>query len=292
MSAPAWTRAGVSAGRKRADWLFRAACLMAVLVACAFLAFLLVAVMRDGAGRIDLKFLSEFSSRLPQNAGIKAAVFGTLWVIGLTALVSIPVGIAAAIYLEEFGHERNKLAQFVQLNIQNLAGVPSIVFGLLGLAVFVRFFDLGRSVIAGALTMSLLILPTIIVVAQEAIRAVPSSYRDGALALGATKWQAIRGQVLPAALPGVITGVILAVSRAIGESAPLITIGAVAFIGRVPDGPMSKFTVLPIQIYDWSSRPQKGFHENAAGAIIVLMAVLLVLNGAAIWIRARTQKRV
>lgn len=277
--------------RKTKDFLFKSLCFFAAAVAALFLVLLLYSVFRDGASRLSGNFLESFSSRIPSKAGIKASLFGTLWVITLTTVIAVPIGVAAAIYLEEFVHKSSRLASFIQLNISNLAGVPSIIYGLLGLALFVRSFGLDRSVIAGALTMSLLILPMIIVVSQEAIRAVPSSLREGALALGATPWQAVRTQVIPAALSGIITGIILSISRAIGESAPLITIGAVTYIATVPDSLGDKFTVLPIQIYDWSSRPQAGYHEAAAAAIIVLLAVLLVLNGVAVFIRARSQKR-
>jgi phosphate transport system permease protein len=207
-------------------------------------------------------------------------------------LVAVPIGVAAAVYLEVFTSSRNRLASFIQLNIANLAGVPSIVYGLLGLAVFVRMMALGRSVLAGALTLAILVLPMIIVVSQEAIKAVPRLYTEGSLALGATRWQTVFRQLLPAALPGIITGIILSVSRAMGETAPLITIGAVTVIRQVPEDLNSKFTVLPIQIFDWSSRPQVGYHAAAAAAIIVLVAMLLLLNSAAIVIRARSQKKV
>jgi phosphate transport system permease protein len=204
----------------------------------------------------------------------------------------VPIGVAAAVYLEVFTSSRNRLASFIQLNISNLAGVPSIVYGLLGLAVFVRTMALGRSVLAGALTLAVLVLPMIIVVSQEAIKAVPRLYSEGSLALGATRWQTVFRQLLPVAMPGIITGIILSVSRAMGETAPLITIGAVTVIRQVPEDLDSKFTVLPIQIFDWSSRPQVGYHEAAAAAIIVLVAMLLLLNSAAIIIRARSQKKV
>jgi len=291
MSAPGLFHGRISTGRKIADKTFRFVCFAAALTAALFLVLLLYSVMKDGAARLDLKFFSEFTSRIPDKAGIKASLWGTLWVISLTAVMAIPVGVAAAIYLEEFVQKSSRLAAFIQLNISNLAGVPSIIYGLLGLALFVRFFGLDRSVIAGALTMSLLILPMIIVVSQEAIRAVPQSLREGALAIGATRWQAVRTQVLPAAMSGIITGIILSLSRAIGESAPLITIGAVTFIATTPQSLGDKFTVLPIQIFDWSSRPQPGYHYAAAAAIIVLLSVLLLLNAVAIVIRARSQKR-
>ncbi len=291
MSASPLFSGRIAPSRKLADKLFRAFCFLATLMASIFLVLLLWSVIKDGAGRVTADFFSEFTSRFPEKAGIKAALAGTIWVIGLTAVIAVPVGVAAAVYLEEFVPKSNRLAAFIQLNISNLAGVPSIIYGLLGLAVFVRFFALDRSVLAGALTMSLLILPMIIVVSQEAIRAVPNSYREGALAIGATRWQTVRTQVIPAALSGITTGIILSLSRAMGESAPLITIGAVTFIKMTPQKLGDKFTVLPIQIFDWSSRPQVGYHEAAAAASIVLLVVLIVLNGIAIAIRLRSQKR-
>ncbi len=291
MSAPTLFRGRISTGRKVADKAFRLLCFGAAMLAAVFLVLLLYSVFKDGIARLSPGFLEVFTSRIPEKAGIKASLWGTVWVICLTAVIAIPIGVAAAIYLEEFVTKSSRLAAFIQLNISNLAGVPSIIYGLLGLALFVRFFALDRSVIAGALTMSLLILPMIIVVSQEAIRAVPQSLREGALAIGATRWQAVRTQVLPAAMSGITTGIILSLSRAMGESAPLITIGAVTFIATTPKALGDKFTVLPIQIFDWSSRPQPGYHEAAAAAIIVLLTVLLLLNGVAIVIRARSQKR-
>lgn len=282
----------VSPSRKRKDAMFRYVCFAAVFVACAFLVLLLWSVAKDGIGRIDASFFESYGSRFPEKAGIKAAIWGSLWVIVVAILIAVPIGVAAAVYLEVFTSSRNRLASFIQLNIANLAGVPSIVYGLLGLAVFVRTFALGRSVLAGSLTLAILVLPMIIVVSQEAIKAVPRLYTEGSLALGATRWQTVFRQLLPAALPGIITGIILSVSRAMGETAPLITIGAVTVIRQVPEDLESKFTVLPIQIFDWSSRPQVGYHEAAAAAIIVLVAMLLLLNSAAIVIRARSQKKV
>lgn len=264
-------------------------CLAAILLALLLLVTMLWSIVRDGAPRLSWDFFRNFSSRFPDQAGIKAALIGSIYVIALTALIAVPVGVAAAVYLEECTPRKNRLTEFIQVNIANLAGVPSIVYGLLGLALFVRTFELGRSVIAGALTMALLILPVVILVSQEALRAVPRSYRDASLALGATRWQTIQRQVLPAAKGGILTGIILSISRAIGETAPLITIGAVTYINFVPTSPMDKFTVLPLQVFDWSSRPQKGFHENAAAAILVLIAVLLVLNSIAIVLRARSK---
>jgi phosphate transport system permease protein len=276
--------------RKLLDRFFGSFCLISIVLACLVLIYLLSTVVRDGAGKLNPQFFNSFTSRIPDRAGIKASLFGTLWVIVLTGCIAVPVGIAAAIYLEEFNTRRNRLTNFIQVNIANLAGVPSIVYGLLGLALFVRWMALDRSIIAGALTMSLLILPMIIIVSQEALRAVPSSYREASFALGATKWQTIRGQVLPAALPGILTGVILSISRAIGETAPLITIGAVTYIATTPSSVTDKFTVLPIQIFDWASRPQEGFHKAAAGGILVLLAVLLTLNAAAVILRYRSQR--
>ena len=254
------------------------------------LAILIARILYDGRGWVDWQFLTSFPSRFPEKAGLLSALAGTLWLISLTALFSIPVGVAAAVYLEEFSRS-GRLKDIIEINIANLAGVPSIVYGLLGLAVFVRIMALGRSLVAGALTMSLLILPVIIISAREAIKAVPRSLRHGAMALGATRWQTVRHHVLPSALPGILTGVILALSRAIGETAPLIMIGALSYIAFTPSGPMDDFTALPIQIFNWTARPQKDFHSLAAGGIIVLLAVLLLMNATAVIIRQRAQRR-
>ena len=207
----------------------------------------------------------------------------------IAMLVSIPVSVGAAIYLEEYA-KPGRVSTFITINSANLAGVPSIVYGIIGLAIFVRFFGLDRSVLAGAMTMSLLILPVIIIASREAIKAVPSSLRQVAFALGATRWQVTRDHVLPQAMPGILTGVILALSRAIGETAPLIMIGALTYIAFVPEGPMDEFTALPIQIYNWTSRPQEAFHELASAGIIVLLLVLLIMNATAVWIRYRGSK--
>ncbi len=291
-------RARIAPGRRAADRVFGYVCLAAIVIAGALLVLLLWSVVRDGWERLSAQFMTSYTSRIPSRAGIKAALSGTLWVIALTAMIAVPVGVAAAIYLEEYRTRKSRLTEFIQLNIANLAGVPSIVYGLLGLALFVRGLDLGwfqmpglgRTILAGALTMSLLILPMVIIVSQEALRAVPSSYRDGSYALGATRWQTIRRQVIPAALPGILTGIILSVSRAMGETAPLIVVGAVTYIAAVPTGLGDKFTVLPIQIFDWSSRPQTGYHEAAAAAILVLLGVLLTLNSVAIVLRYRARR--
>jgi len=254
------------------------------------LALLLAVVARDGLDRLSWDFLTSYASRFPEQAGVRAAVLGSLWVVGLTALIAVPVGVAAAIYLEEFA-PRNWLTRLIETNINNLAGVPSIIYGLLGLAVFVRAMALGRSILAGALTLSLVVLPIVIVAAREGLRSVPQGIREGSLALGATRWQTVWHQVLPAALPSVMTGVILALSRAMGEAAPLITIGALLFVPFDPQGPLDSFTVLPLIIYDWISRPQPGFHEAAAAAIIVLLAVLLAMNALAAGIRMWAERR-
>jgi phosphate transport system permease protein len=251
---------------------------------------LIVDVVLDALPRLNAQFFSSFPSRHAEHAGIKAALAGSLYLMLLTGAVSAPLGIGAAIFLEEYARV-NRLTRFIELNIANLAGVPSVVYGLLGLGIFVRALNLERSLLAGSLTMSLLILPVIIIASREALRAVPRSLREGALALGATHWQAIYRNVLPLAMPGILTGVILAFSRAIGETAPLITIGALTFIAFLPENPLSPFTVLPIQSFNWISRPQDEFHANAAAAIVVLLAMLLILNAAAIWLRYRFQKR-
>ena len=268
---------------------FRLLCAAVAWAGIVILAVLLFHVTREGIRWLDLQFLTEFPSRFPEQAGIKSALWGTVWLIALTAGISIPVGVAAAIYLEEFS-PRNRLSQLIEVNIGNLAGVPSIVYGILGLVLFVRFLALGRSVLAGSLTMTLLILPVIIIAAREALRAVPDSIRHAAFALGATRWQAVRAQVLPVALPGILTGVILALSRAIGETAPLVMIGALTYVAFVPEGPMDAFTALPIQIFNWASRPQADFHQLAAAGIIVLLVTLLLMNATAVWIRQRAER--
>lgn len=250
---------------------------------------LLVDVWGDGARLVSWDFLNSLPSRFASRAGIKAALMGSLWILAFTTLFSFPIGVATAIWLEEYA-PRNWWSQLIQMNIANLAAVPSIVYGILGLAVFVRGMGLGRSVLAGALTLTLLILPVIIISAQEAIRAVPNSIRLGAYALGATRWQTVRRQVLPMALPGILTGTILALSRAVGETAPLIIIGALAFVPFVPSGPTDAFTVLPIQIFNWISRPQVEFHRLAAAGILVLIVVLLAFNLVAVLLRNKYTK--
>lgn len=278
--------------RRRWGRAFELLCLGTTVVGVIFLAILLVDILIDGAGWLTGTFFTESPSRIPSRAGIKPALAGTLWLMGLVALIAFPLGVAAAVYLEEYA-ARSWVQSVIQTNIANLAGVPSIVYGILGLAVFVRWmFALtgGRSVLSGALTISLLVLPVIIIAGQEAIRAVPSSIREASYGLGATRWQTVRHHVLPNALPGIMTGTILALSRAIGETAPLIMMGALTFIAFVPDGPRDAFTVLPIQIFNWASRPQDEFRNLAAAAIIVLLVLLLSMNGLAIWMRNKYRK--
>ncbi|MDR2212799.1 MAG: phosphate ABC transporter permease PstA [Pseudomonadales bacterium] len=276
--------------RHRKARQFRRLCALVTWSSIFLLAVLLGQVAADGLSWLDWQFLDSFPSRFPERAGIKSALVGTLWLSVLVALISIPVGVSSALYLEEFA-SRGRLSKLIELNIANLSGVPSIVYGILGLAIFVRFFMLERSLIAGALTMSLLILPTIIIASREAIRTVPMSIRYAALSLGATRWQTTWAHVLPASFPGIMTGVILALSRSIGETAPLILIGALSFVAFLPQGPMDSFTALPIQIYNWISRPQTEFHDLAAAGIIVLLAVLLLMNATAIYIRNKTERR-
>ncbi len=276
--------------RHRRAYAFKAFCIGVTLFSISILGLLIYQVTSLGLPWLNLDFLNHFPSRFPEKAGIKSALFGTLWLVGLTAVFAIPTGVLAAIYLEEYA-PGNRLTQLININIANLAGVPSIVFGILGLAVFVRFMGLERSVIAGALTMALLILPVIIIAAREAIKAVPNSMRQAAFAVGATRWQVIWAHVLPQATSGILTGVILALSRALGETAPLIMIGALTYIAFVPAGPMDEFTALPIQIYNWTSRPQEAFHELASAGIVVLLVVLLMMNATAVYIRYRGNRK-
>ena len=270
--------------------IFHILCLFAILIGLGMLAALLINIFVDGWQRVNWSFITSFPSRHPEGAGIRAALFGSIYVIALAGTLAFTFGVAAAIYLEEYA-ARNWFARIIQINIANLAGVPSIVYGILGLEIFVRFLDLGKSVLAGGFTLALLVLPIVIIASEEAIRAVPPSIREGGYALGATRWQTIWRLVLPQAFPGILTGVILAVSRAIGETAPLIVMGALTFVPFTPDGPLSRFTVLPIQIFNWVSRPQEGFHEAAAAGIIVLLVVLLSMNALAVLLRNRFQRR-
>jgi phosphate transport system permease protein len=252
---------------------------------------LVVDLVRDGSPRLNIDLLQRFPSSLPGRAGAQSAILGTLWVIGIVAVTCIPIGVGAAVYLEEFAHKHRWYNRAIEVNIANLAAVPSIVYGILGLAFLVRGpLGLGQTVLAGGLTLSLLVLPVVIIASREAIRSVPSSIRLGSLALGATKMQTVRRQVLPAAVPGIATGSILALSRAIGEAAPLLLLGALTFITFNPEGLQSAFTVLPIQIFNWISRPQAEFRVLAAAAILVLLVILLAMNSVAIWLRNRHRR--
>ena len=276
--------------RKIRGRAFAGACGLAAAFGVVALAVLLTDVVGDGASALSFDFLNSYASRFPARAGIKAALWGSLWVLGLTAIIAFPISVAAAIYLEEYA-PKTWVTRLIQLNIANLAGVPSIVYGILGLAIFVRGLGFGRSILSGALTLSILILPVIIMASQEAIRAVPRTIREAAYGLGATRWQVVSLQVLPMAMPGVLTGTVLALSRAVGETAPLIMVGAVGFIAFTPTGVGDQFTVLPLQIYNWVSRPQDEFHTLAAAGIVVLLVVLLSMNATAILLRNRYRRR-
>jgi phosphate transport system permease protein len=291
------TRAASHAGeattlnrRKVKNALFSLLALAAIFVSMVTLAGLLIDLVGRGGSSLDTQFLTSSPSRIPAKAGILPALVGTLWVTIFVALITLPIGIGAAIYLEEYTG-RGRIARLLKINISNLAGVPSIVYGIFGLAIFVRGLDLGRTVFAASLTLSLLILPVVIISSAEALKAVPPSQREAAYALGATRWQVIRRALLPAAAPGILTGIVLAVARAVGETAPLILIGAVTFVTFVPTNPFEdKYTVLPIQIFNWANRPQEAFLEISAAAILVLIALMLLLNGAAIYLRARLSR--
>lgn len=292
--------------RHRVGRIFTAVCAASTWFGVAVLAVLLIGVITQGAGFLDWDFLTSYDSNSADESGIIAGLWGSFWLIFFTSLVSIPIGVGAAIYLVEIAPD-NRVTRLIQVNLSNLAGVPSIVYGILGLTVFVRLADLRQSILAGALTLSLLILPVVIVAAQEALRSIPGSLRHASLALGATPWQTVRHQVLPAAMPGILTGVILAISRAIGETAPLIIVGVKAYIDKTPGRiesvsdfvtkadqipyiPLDSFTVLPIQIWGWASDARAEFRQLAGAGIIVLLTVLLFLNAAAIYIRQKSQK--
>ena len=279
--------------------LFYLLCLLGSLVGILLLVTLLNDIRQDGFHYMSKHFFTNFPSRKPEIAGFHGAIMGTLWVMGIVAITSFPIGVGAALYLEEYA-KKNKLTSLIQTNISNLAGVPSIVFGILGLQLFVRGTigygpalcvgeqcGFGRSVISGALTLTLLILPIVIVASQEAIKAVPPSIREASYGVGATRWQTVSSHVLPQAMPGIMTGMILALSRAIGETAPIIMIGALTFVAFRPEGPLEPFTAMPIQVLNWISRPQAAFHELAATGIVVLLITLLTMNTIAVLIRIR-----
>ena len=279
--------------RVRRKWVgrgFHGRCLLSVCIALGMLTVLLIYLLQQGVTGIDWSFLTSFPSRHPDKAGIKAAMLGSIYVVLVAGVVSFTLGVATALFLEEYA-TRSRFSKIAKINIANLAGVPSIVYGILGLQIFVHSMHLGSSVLAGGFTLALLVLPIVIVAASEAVRAVPPSLREGSYALGATRWQVIWHMVIPQAFPGILTGVILAVSRAIGETAPLIAMGALAFVPFTPDSPLSRFTVLPIQIFNWTSRPQEGFRETAAAGIIVLLVILLVMNAGAVILRNRFQNK-
>jgi phosphate transport system permease protein len=281
-----------SLGSRLAQGGFRTAMLAGLFLAVGTLVTLLIQVVVQGWPRLNSSLLTEFPSSRPVRAGAQSAIFGTIWVMGVVALTCIPIGVGAAIYLEEYADRTRRYNRLIELNIQNLAAVPSIVYGILGLAFLVRGLpDLGPTVLAAGLTLSLLVLPIVIIASREAIRAVPSSLREAAFSLGATQWQTVSRQTLPAALPGIATGIILALSRAIGEAAPLLLLGALTFVTFNPNGLDSAFTVMPVQIFNWISRPQDEFRVLASAAIVVLLAILLTMNASAIWLRNRYRRQ-
>jgi len=300
MTAPQTTQPLAGDARRRArqrrrDRAFSVLCSLATAFGLVVLATLVIDVVYDGAHRLSWEFLTSFPSRRPERAGILSALVGSIWLMMTTAVIAFPIGVGTAIYLEEYARP-GRLQQLIEVNIANLAGVPSIIYGLLGLQIFVRVLSPltgGRTVLAGSLTMALLVMPIVIIASREAFKAVPDTLRQGGLALGASRWQVVSRIVLPAALPGVLTGTILALARAVGETAPLIMIGALTYIAFLPevslDGLRTPFTVLPIQIFNWVSRPQAGFHVNAAAATLVLLGFLLLMNTAAIILRNRYQ---
>jgi phosphate transport system permease protein len=272
------------------DNLFKFFGIFCTFFGIALLFIFLGSIIQQGIARIDWDFLGNLPSRKAAKAGILTAWTGSLWIFGMTAIISIPLGVSAGIYLEEYG-KKNWMSNILEINIANLAGVPSVIYGILGLEIFVRMSSLGGSVLAGAFTLSLLILPIIIVATREALKAVPDTLRQAAYGLGATKWQTIWKQVLPSSVGGISTGVILALSRAIGETAPLIVIGALAYVPFVATSPMDEFTVLPLQIFNWVSRPDPQFVINAAAGIIILLLITFTLNGIAVFLRHKWQKK-
>jgi phosphate transport system permease protein len=279
------------AGRRRIDFTLKLLFLVATSIGVIALMALLIDIVSDGISMLRPELFNNFPSRRASEAGMKSAIVGSLYMLLIMAPLSFLLGVGAAIYLEEYA-KKNRITRMIQLNISTLAGVPSIVYGILGLTLFVRELHLGRSLLAGSFTMTLLVLPIIIVSAQEAIRSVPKARRDASYALGATKWQTVSRSVLPSCISGILTGVILAMSRAIGETAPLVMIGALTFVAFLPTGPMDSFTVMPIQIYNWVSRPQASFQELAASGIIVLLIMLLLMNLSAILLRNKYNKHI
>lgn len=281
----------VKAKRQLIDRLFHIILIAATLFGIVMLFILMKQIVSDGLTYLDFDFLTSMPSRFVKKAGIYSALVGTIATMLLTAMSAIPIGIGTAIYIEEYADHKKWYNKVIAINIANLAGIPSIVYGMLGLGLFVQTFGLGRSLLSGSLTLALLILPVIIVSSQEALKSVPKELRQGSLALGATQWQTTYKVVVPAALPGILTGSILALSRAIGEAAPLIMVGAAGFVAFLPKSIMDQFTVLPIQIYNWTSRPQAEFHQLAASGIIVLMVIMLFFNAIAIFLRNKYQQK-
>ncbi|MFC0773457.1 phosphate ABC transporter permease PstA [Terrimonas alba] len=276
---------------KLTDTVFKYIALVFTVFALGILVVLLIDIFSKGMTRINWDFFQNLPSRHAEKSGIRTALAGMLSLLFFTVIIALPIGIFAGIYLQEYG-KKNRLAKFIEINIANLAGVPSVIYGILGLTLFVRILKLGNSLIAGALTLSLLILPVIIVATREAIRAVPDSLREASYGMGATKWQTTSRVVVPSALGGILTGIILAVSRAIGETAPLLVIGALVYVPFIPEGPRDQFTTLPIQVFNWTSRPQAAFIVNAAAGIIVLLVITFLLNGIAINIRNKWYKKI
>ncbi len=289
---------------KLLDYIFAIIGLLSTLVGLVLLLTLFIDLVIDGYPRLTYKFLSSFPSRFPEEAGILSAWLGTFLIMIVTAAAAIPLGVGAGIYLEEYAR-KNWVTNIIEINIANLAGVPSIVYGLLALGLFVYFFKFGESILTGGLTLALLILPIVIMATRESIRAIPNSIREASYALGATKWQTVQWHILPYSIGGILTGIIIGLSRAIGETAPIITVGALTFIAFLPSSPitsefpfisfkwlMDPFTVIPIQMFNWVSRPQHQFHVNAAAAGIILMITTLIMNGLAIYIRYRFRKKI
>jgi phosphate transport system permease protein len=277
--------------RKLSGTVFYGACLLAIGLLMLTLVVLLVDILGRGLPWLDLQFLTSSPSARPARAGILPAIVGSLEIGLLVGLLTFPIGVAAAIYLAEYATD-SRLNRLLQTNISNLAGVPSIIYGILGLALFVRLLGLGPTVLAGALTLTLLIQPVVIIASIEALKAVPNAQREGAYALGASRWQMVSRSVLPAAAPGIMTGIILSMARAIGEAAPLIIIGAFTFVTFLPNPIAGQYTVLPIQIYDWATRPQADFQGISAAAIIVILALMLILNALALIVRARLSRHI
>jgi phosphate transport system permease protein len=276
---------------KLVDKVFKYVGLAFTIFALLILLILLIDIFSDGLGRLNWSFFSNLPSRFAHKSGIKTALAGMVSLLFFTIIIALPIGILAGVYLQEYG-KRNRFAKFIEINIANLAGVPSVIYGILGLTLFVRLFGLGNSLIAGALTLALLILPIIIVSTREAVKAVPDSLREAAYGMGATKWQTTSRVVIPSALGGILTGIILSVSRAVGETAPLLVIGALVYVPFIPEGPNDQFTTLPIQIFNWVSRPQAAFLINAAAGIIVLLLITFLLNAVAIYLRNKWYKKI